>query len=294
MAVKKVGIGVLLLGGLALWAWSKAKKVEAEPAVPTISVTPAVTLLEQYIAAGYSESVAKNIVAAIQAYESEMARIQAQTSAVTAGEIQGGLGLTQAATTQALAEMATKPAEYAPFTPEQVAAYKSEPAKNIYSIECTTQACALESAERQYYIASIQTDPAIRASMMLIAEGMFTQAAQMAPAPTAPIMVAPAVVTAPAIAPAPPPPPPVAAPPAPIEQAVAQGTVPEGFTASSAQLDTVVAAGYNVGSPVYSAAVDLAYTEVASSLTPDQVVAWSPTQGYYAIAVEETYAWAYE
>jgi len=284
MAVKKVGIGVLLLGGLALWAWSKAKKVEAEPAVPTISVTPAVTLLEQYIAAGYSESVAKNIVAAIQAYESEMARIQAQTSAVTAGEIQGGLGLTQAAITQALAEMATKPAEYAPFTPEQVAAYKSEPAKNIYSIECTTQACALESAERQYYIASIQTDPAIKASMMLIAEGMFEQAAQMAPAPTAPITVAPA----------PPPPPPVAAPPAPIEQAVAQGTVPEGFTASSAQLDTVVAAGYDVGNPVYSAAVDLAYAEVASSLTPDQVVAWSPTQGYYAIAVEETYAWAYE
>jgi len=198
------GIGVILLLGLGLWFWTKRKPAEVALEV----ITPPAKLVElpkeaitaQYERAGYTGKQLEDIVNAITKSQAEMARIQAQTPAVTIGEIQGGLAITQAATEQALAEVAIKPAEYAPFTPKQIADYKSEPAKNIYGIECTTQACALEAAERQYYIASIQTDPAIKASMMLMAEGMFEQAALyvVTPAPVVapvPVVPAPAPVT---------------------------------------------------------------------------------------------------
>jgi hypothetical protein len=56
---------------------------------------------------------------------------------------------------------------------------------------------------------------------------------------------------------------------------------PGGFTASSAQLDILIEAGYPNGSRVYNEAIHIAYDRVAASCTDDEVVSWSAELGYY-------------
>ena len=59
----------------------------------------------------------------------------------------------------------------------------------------------------------------------------------------------------------------------------AQSTL-SGFTASLAQLNSL---GSPVGSTSYQQAVDTAYNAVASTLGSGQMMAWSSSQGYYAV-----------
>ena len=61
-----------------------------------------------------------------------------------------------------------------------------------------------------------------------------------------------------------------------------------GFTASSQQLDAIVASGAAVGSPTYEAAVDGAYARAAAEAArTGGVVTWSSAKGYYVISQVE-------
>jgi len=89
MAVKKVGIGVLLLGGLALWAWSKRKPAEAE-AAPTLAETlakAAIAYREQLLTAGYSADIAQYGAELVAAGYSPEVTVAAVASVVAAPEV---------------------------------------------------------------------------------------------------------------------------------------------------------------------------------------------------------------
>jgi len=61
-----------------------------------------------------------------------------------------------------------------------------------------------------------------------------------------------------------------------------------GFNASTQQLDALVAAGHDIGSPEYEAAVNSAYDQAADQAAKvDGVVAWSSAKGYHVISQAE-------
>jgi len=68
-------------------------------------------------------------------------------------------------------------------------------------------------------------------------------------------------------------------PPEEVVAAVKESTVPEEFTASVSQLDTIQPVATETE---YKTAIDLAYAKAASECTPDKVVTWSSSGGYEA------------
>jgi len=189
-----LGIGAALAAaGLLLRKKPSAKVAPPEeeipeeeaPEVPMVTtpagmvVTPSASeaQVEQvYEQAGYSGKQLTDIVNAVITYNQEIERIENQTPAATQQEIvTGGTAATTQAN-EAYSNVLAQPESYAPFTEAQIEGYKSVPVTDIYGNAATTKADALECANRQLRIAEMQTDPAIRASMLLIAQGMFEQA----------------------------------------------------------------------------------------------------------------------
>lgn len=69
-----------------------------------------------------------------------------------------------------------------------------------------------------------------------------------------------------------------------VVAAVEQHYVPEGFTATQKQLDSIMPV---LSVPQYEEAIDLAYFVAASRLTEDEVVTWSDDGGYEAKSSSE-------
>ena len=170
-------IGTLaLIGGLGLIVWQMTKKPTPIAAAPALLPgTSEAVVKDAYTQAGYTGKQLNDIVKAVVSYEAEMERIKIQPAPVTQTEIMSKLVETSEQATAAVKIVAEDPG-YAPFTPEQTAAYLAIPPKDIYGNVVYTKTEALEAANRQYRVSSRQTDPGIRASMMLIAEGMYQQA----------------------------------------------------------------------------------------------------------------------
>ena len=70
-----------------------------------------------------------------------------------------------------------------------------------------------------------------------------------------------------------------------LGKAVSEGTIPAGFTATSQQLDDLIAQGITPDTEVYIAARDITYAQVAAETTSNQVIAWSSAEGYHSVEI---------
>ncbi len=69
-----------------------------------------------------------------------------------------------------------------------------------------------------------------------------------------------------------------------IQDMIDAGKIPADFTATEAQLNTLIAEGYAPESNVYQTFLDMAYFRIESQAM-GQYVLWEPDKGYYVLEV---------
>lgn len=187
---KGAGIGLILIVA-AIWALGK-KRAEAvsAPAHTLPEPTTKLTIADYQAGleeAGYTEVVVTAAVTAKEKAEAEIARIEAQSPAVTQMEAEAGQTIAKNSIPPVIegypmSERAVESGAEAHLTPsgEIVISYplKAENLvpNDIYGNPVTTKAEALEAAERQLRIASRNPN---NPNMMAIAEAWFAYAASM-------------------------------------------------------------------------------------------------------------------
>ncbi len=77
-----------------------------------------------------------------------------------------------------------------------------------------------------------------------------------------------------------------------VATAVAAGKSPEGVTLTGPQLVEITSGGIEEGTPLYIAARDVVYTEVAAELQPNETVFWSAAEGFHAVETGSPEYWA--